>query len=154
MPEDRKTEFNTDWYEIWMEQSKEYFAEAANNMSALFDKNTFMNPEKHTQQINEWMSKLKSNWQFSEPNEAQPSMQVYWARLEKMYNEALALMMSEWNKGAEQGKPITNIEDLHKLWLSCCQKIYQQSLQSNVYQESYEKFMEAALNFWQTNLTK
>lgn len=153
MSKESKQDFNTDWYKIWMQQSKEFFDITEKNLKGLFDKNDFVDPEKHREKIDEWLNALKRHWEFPLMQE-QNSFQAYWLTIGKMYNEASELLLKEWIKRAHGDYPVKNFRDLYELWLNCCHEVYQRTLQSKAYQEVYGDFMNAALKFWQATMPK
>jgi hypothetical protein len=152
---DKETKFDyTNWYSLWMEQSKEFFSSAEKNLQGLFSKPSFANPEDHMEQIQNWMSMLKHQWEFPHLTEAQKAYEAYWKMMAKMCNEASDMLLQQWIKRFHQDNPVKNIQELYELWLSCCHEVYQRSMHSKSFQDAYGEFMNAALKFWKSAIPK
>lgn len=154
MDKGKKFDFNTNWYELWMKQSKEFFDSANKNLNELFGANTFANPEDHLKQIQQWLDTLKSQWQFIQLNEQQKAYENYWKSMAKMCTDASDLLLGQWIKRSQEQKPIKDVHELYELWLNCCHQVYEKSMQSKSYQETYSEFMQAALKFWKSTIPK
>lgn len=152
MNKDNPFDIYTYWYDLWMKQSKEFFESANNNLKNMFDqeKESYLNPEEHIKQIQEWLETLKNQWQFIQLNEQQKAYETYWKMMNKMCAEASDMMLSEWMKKTREHQPIKNIHELYELWLNCCNEIYTKAMHSKSYQEAYGEFMNAALKFWKS----
>lgn len=142
------------WYDLWAKQSKEFFESAESNLQAIFGKDSFANPEAHLQQINDWLTAVKKQWQFSQLSEKQKDYQSYIDLMNKMYNDAAKMMMEQWIQRSHEENPVKNIRELYELWLNCCQEVYKKALSKKDYQEAYAEFMNSALKFWQSNMPK
>lgn len=154
MNEKTKTDFNANWYDLWMKQSKDFFDSADTNLKDFFAKGAFSNPEAHLKEINAWLQTLKNQWEFTQLTAEQQAYQSYWKIMMQMCNQATDLMLDQWIKRAQNQQPIKTIRELYELWLDCCQQVYQKALQSNAYQKAYMEFMQAAFKFWQTATAK
>lgn len=151
MAKDNEFDFNTNWYELWMKQSKNFFETANENLKDMFEKSKYVNPEDHLKQINQWLEMLKNQWQFIQFTEEQKRYQSQWM---EMCSDASDLMLKQWIKRAQEDNPVKNIRELYELWLNCCHEIYQKLLQSKAYQEPYGEFMNAAMKFWKLSMPK
>lgn len=145
-----KSDFYTNWYELWMKQSQDFFSSAEKNLKGMFEDQSFKNPEAHLKQINEWLETLKTQWEFSQLTDDQKAQQMYWKMMAKMCSDAADRMVSEWIKRSKTDNPIQSIRELYELWLACCQEVYQKALQTKNFQEAYADFMNAAFKFWQS----
>lgn len=146
MNKENKFSFDTNWYELWMKQSKEFFSTAQESW--------FKNPQEHLRQIEQWMDTLKNQWEHSQLTKEQKAYQEYWNMMTKMCTEASDMMLKEWVKRAHDDNSIKTIRELYELWLECCHTVYQKSLQSKAYQEAYGEWMNAATKFWKETLPK
>jgi len=154
MDKEKKTDFNQNWYDIWMKQSQLFFETAEKNLKNMFDTPTPIDPEAHAKEINAWLENLKKQWQFTELNMQQKEYEAYWRMCAKMSNEAAEMILAQWTLRAKEKNPIKNIRELYDLWLDCCEKIYEKAMQSKAYQEAYGDYMNAVLNFWQSTMPK
>lgn len=154
MSKDDKFNINTDWYELWMRQSKEFFESANKNLGDMFMKNDFAHPENHMKQIHAWLEALKSQWQFNPLNEQQKIYENYWKMMAKICNEASDMMVEQWLKRSQQQNPVKDMRELYELWLNCCHEMYQKSLQSKNMQEAYGNMMNAMMQFWRSSMHK
>ncbi len=151
MSKDAKFDFDTNWYDLWMKQSREFFETANENLQTLFENGAFINPEAHMAQINLWVQHLKSQWQIDQFQEKQQkAYEKYWKTMGKMCSDACDMMVDLWIKRARDQNPIRNIRELYELWLNCCNDIYKKSMHSKSYQDVYGEFMNAALKFWKS----
>ena len=144
-----KTDF-TDWYNVWLKQSRAFYESADQNLQGMFNNKTPINPEEHLEQIQAWLASMKNQWDFSQLSDNQKIFADYWQGVAKTCNEACDLLLQEWIKQSKEKKAIRSIKELYDMWLNCCQTIYQQSLQTKAYQESYGDFMNAAMTFWKS----
>jgi len=144
----------TDWYELWMKQSQDFFTTANKNLKDLFEKNGFVKPEEHADQINQWLENLKKQWETFQVSHEQQAYQSYWKMMTQLSDDAFNLMMQQWKKRNEESKPIKNIQELYELWLNCCREVYQKSLQAHSVQEAYTDFMNSAVKFWTAAMNK
>ncbi|OGT59482.1 MAG: hypothetical protein A3F14_02960 [Gammaproteobacteria bacterium RIFCSPHIGHO2_12_FULL_43_28] len=147
-------DFNTNWYELWMNQSNQFFETANDKLKDLFGKNKFVNPEDHLQQINEWMEKLKSQWEGNRLTPDQRAFESYWKTMSKMCSDATELMLNQWIKRSREDNPIKTVRELYELWLSSCNEVYQRSLQSKAFQDAYGEFMQSAFKYWKLAAAK
>lgn len=154
MNKEDKVHFDTNWYELWMKQSKEFFESADKNLKEIFGKHSIANPEEHLKQVEQWLETLKKQWESSQLTKEQKAYQEYWKMMAKMYSDASDMMLQEWIKRSHHDNAIKNIRELYELWIQCCHSVYQKSLQSNAYQEAYGDFMNAAIKFWKDMITK
>lgn len=139
---------NTDWYEFWMKQNKEFISSAEKNLRDMFSKGEFVNPEDHLQQINKWLESLKQQWQFSQLMHEQKMYQEYWKMVGKFYSDASDMLLAQWIKRTHEKKPLKSIQELYDLWLKCCQEIWQKTQSGKSSQEAYGEWMQAAQKFW------
>ena len=151
---DKDSHFNTNWFELWMKQSKEFFESADKNLKNVFDKDSIGKPEEHLKQINEWLETLKKQWEFTQLTAEQKAYQTYWKMMSDMCKEASDKMVEQWIKRSHDKDPIKNVQELYELWLSCCHDVYQKWLKSKAYQDVYTEFMNAALKFWKDSVPK
>lgn len=147
-------DFNTNWYDLWMKQSKDFFTSADDNLKDMFSKGTYANPQDHLEQINEWLEKLKHQWEFTQLTEEQKVYQTYWKTMSKMCSDASDMMVEQWIKRSQEKNPIKTVHELYELWLNCCHEIYQKSVKSKAYQDAYGEFMNAAFKFWKSAMPK
>ncbi|RDI40080.1 poly(R)-hydroxyalkanoic acid synthase subunit PhaE [Aquicella lusitana] len=153
---DKESQFDThsNWYELWMQQSRQFFEITEKNLKDLFTENTLANPEEHLKQIYQWLEMLKKQWEFSQLSEEQKAYHLYWMMISRMYNEALDMTVNRWINRSRENNPVKNVRELYDLWLTCCHEVYQQSLMTKTYQEAYGEFMNATFKFWQSALSK
>ncbi|MFZ2315874.1 MAG: poly(R)-hydroxyalkanoic acid synthase subunit PhaE [Gammaproteobacteria bacterium] len=144
-----KTDF-TDWYSLWLKQSRAFYESANQNLQGMFDKNAHVNPEEHAEKIQEWFESMKKQWDVGALPQDQKIFAEYWQDVAKTCNEACDMLLQEWIKRSKQNDPVKSIKELYEMWLNCCQNIYQQSLQNHSYQEAYGNFMNAAMKFWKS----
>lgn len=149
-----KFDFNTDWYDLWMKQSKGFFESAEQNLKGMFTTDAYNHPQDHMQQINEWMEKLKKQWQFTPLDEKQNAYINYWKVMTKMCTDASEMMVNQWMQRSKENNPVKNIRELYEMWLNCCNQVYGNAMHSKSYQETYGEFMNAAINFWKSALPK
>ncbi len=154
MVKEKKPGLNTEWYDLWMKQSKEFFDSANKNLQDMFEPGAFAKPEDHLKQINQWLETLKNQWKFTQFSEQQKAYENYWKMMSKMCNDASDMMLDKWMERSREDKPIKNIRELYELWLNCCQEIYKKSMVSKDFQEAYGEFMNAALHFWKSTMPK
>ena len=149
MDKDKNTDF-INWYDLWMKQSKYFYESADKHLKDMFAKGALGNPEDHLKQVNEWLETLKKQWQFANLSEEQKAFANYWQTMSKMCSDGADLMMQQWIKRFQDKDPIKNTHELYELWLSCCHEVYQKSLQTKSYQDTYGEFMNTAMKFWKS----
>lgn len=132
-------------YELWMEQSKDFFTTSEEYLNGLFKENKIVNPEEHIAHIETWINMMKQQWQMTE---AGHELQDYWNTMTRICSDAADLMLDEWRRSMHDEIPIQNIQQLYQLWLNCCHEIYQRSVHSKVFQDAYGEFMNRAFYFW------
>lgn len=154
MDKEKTFDFSTNWYEVWMKQSKQFFETADKNLKGMFEKGSSVNPEDHLKQIQQWLDNLKAQWQFTQLTEQQRKYENYWKMMIHMCNEASELMLQEWIKRAHEPNPVKNIHDLYELWLNCCQKVYEKSMHTPHHQDFYGDYMNAVIQFWKSSIPK
>jgi Poly(R)-hydroxyalkanoic acid synthase subunit (PHA_synth_III_E) len=154
MDKENKFDFNTNWYDLWMKQSKEFFDSADKNLKDVFGHGAAANPEDHLKQIQQWLETLKNQWQFAQLNEQQRAYETYWKSMMKMCSDASDKMLSEWIKRSHDNNPIKNVQELYELWLNCCHEVYQKAMHTKSHQEVYGEMMDAALKFWKSAIPK
>lgn len=154
MGKENESDLYTQWYQLWMEQSKNFLSSADENLKGIFEKSTAVNPEEHLKQIHAWLESLKQQWNFAQLSEEQKAYTNYWQQMSAMYQEASEKIVEEWIKRFKSGDPIKNTHELYELWLKCCHEIYQKSLHTKTYQEAYGEFMNAAMKFWKSSMPK
>ena len=147
-------DFNTNWYDLWMKQSKQFFETANDNLQDMFTKNKFVKPEDNLQQINVWLDKLKSQWENNQLTDEQKPFEAYWKMMSKMCSDATELMLNQWIKRSQEDNPIKTIRELYELWLSSCHEVYQKSLQSKAFQDAYNEFTQSAFKYWKLAVAK
>lgn len=152
--ENEKFEFNTNWYDLWMKQSKEFFDSAEKNLQGMFKPGVQVNPQEHMEQINSWINSLKHQWQFTKLNDQQKAYENYWNVMTKMCTDASDMMMKQWMQRSKDNNPVRSVRDLYELWLNCCNEVYRSAMHSKSYQEAYGEFMNAAIHFWKSSLPK
>lgn len=145
---------NTNWYEMWMKQSKDFYSSADSNLKDMFSKGAFEKPEDHLKQINKWIETLKSQWEFSQLTSEQKMYQTYVKMMGKMCSDASDMMVEQWIKRSHEENPVKSIRELYELWLNCCHEVYQKSLQSKAYQDVYGELMNGAFKFWKETMPK
>lgn len=149
-----KTDFTTDWYSLWMQQSKDFFESANENLKTFFDQGKPFNPEENMKIVQEWMDKVKEQWQVIPLNEQQRAYEPYWMWMTKMCNDAMDRMVQEWINRSRENNPVDNIRDLYEMWLKSCRDVFDHAMRSKNYQQAYGDMMNAALKFWQTSVPK
>ena len=140
--------FNADWYQMWMEQSKEFYTSAEKNLKDLFNQKSTPDPQDHIKQIQAWLDALKSQWNVMNMSSEHQSNEKYWKAMAALSAEASELMMKKWIQRTQEGKPIHDVRELYELWLTCCQEVYAKAIRTPNYQEMYGEFMNAVMNFW------
>lgn len=152
--DETKFDFNNNWYDLWMKQSKEFFETAEKNLKGIFDQKNFANPEEHLTEIRHWLDMMKSQWQFVQLNEQQKAFEKYWQTMSKMCTDAYDLMIEKWVARTRANNPVKDVHELYELWLNCCQEVYQKSMHSQTYQDAYGEYMNAALKYWKSVMPK
>ena len=140
----------SEWYQLWMQQSKNFFTSVEGSLDDLPN----FNPKENIQQINAWLETLKTQWQYHNMSSEQQFSHTYFQLLEKMYNHSIERFLAEWIKRYEDNNPIQNTRDLYEMWLSCCQEEFQRMLATPSYQKAYAMFLNAGLKVWQDTLKK
>ena len=151
---DSKPQFDPEWYELWMKQTKDFFDTANKSLKDLFAQGSPVDPQQHLKQIDEWLDSLKAQWQSTQLTTDQKAYEAYWKMMSKMYMEATDLMLAQWIKRTQDHQPVTSIRELYDLWLNSCHQVYQKSLQSKSYQDVYGELMNATLKFWKSAIPK
>ena|SRR3990167_10455630 len=141
---------HTDWYALWMKQSKIFFDTANENLQDIFTTEKLIRPEEHLAQIQNWMENLNRQWGVHQPADDQEAYQAYWRMMARMCNDASALLLDQWMQRSREDNPIKTIRELYELWLSCCHDVYQRSVRSKNYQDMYGDLMNASIKFWQS----
>lgn len=154
MDKNEKFNFNANWYDLWMKQSKEFFTTADKTLKDMFGTASFANPEDHLEKIRQWQEMLKHQWQFMPLDEQQKAYENYWKMMAKMCMDACDKMVEQWIKRTHENKPIKNINELYELWLNCCNDIYVQAMKTKHFQDAYGEFMNAALKYWKSSMPK
>lgn len=137
-----------DWYEIWTKQSKAFFDSANENLQHVFSNHTQMNAEEQFEKIQRWLEQLKKQWQMQAFNSEQANASTYWTTILQMFNEASEQLMRKWTERQQQHDPIKNVHDLYELWLNCCHDVYQKTMKTHSYQETYANLMNQAFQYW------
>lgn len=132
-------------YELWMEQSKDFFSTSDKYLKSLFAEHKTVNPEEHLEHIQTWMNMMKQQWQMAQ---AAHEYKDYWNTMTHICNDAADLMLEEWRRSMRDKEPVQNIQELYQLWLNCCHEIYQRSVHTQAFQDSYGEFMNRAFYFW------
>lgn len=144
--------YYTDWYNIWMQQSKVFFDSANENLKNFFNQEKPFDPSAHMRQIENWLSELKKQWQMATWNMDMTSYSDYLTMMNKMMNDATDLMLKIWVKKTNAHEPINNVHDLYALWLNCCHDTYQKYMHSQDFQKAYGDFMNTLFKLWKANL--
>ncbi len=145
---------NTEWYELWMKQSKTFFDITEKNLKNLFEKGGNLHPEDHMKEINVWLENLKKSWQWQPIEEQQKAYENYSKMMSKMWIDASDMLMQQWMLRTKEKQPIHSMRELYELWLNCCHEVYTKAMHSKSYQEAYGEFMNAAVHFWKSALSK
>lgn len=151
---DSKLNFDANWYDLWMKQSKDFFESANKNLSGMFDKTPKPNPEDHMEQINNWLDALKSQWQYASLNEQQKAYENYWKMMFKMCSDASDMMVQQWIQRSKSDNPVNNVRELYEMWLNCCNEVYNKGMHSKSFQDAYGEMMNATIHFWKSVLQK
>lgn len=151
---DAKMNMNSNWYDLWMQQNKDFFASAEKNLHGMFEQGKQTKPEDHMQQINQWLETLKSQWQNSTLTEQQKAYENYWRMMSKMCSDASDMMVKQWMQRSQQNNPVNSIRELYDLWLNCCNEIYTKGMHSKSYQDAYGELMNATIHFWKSVMQK
>lgn len=138
-------------YELWMDQSREFFTTADEYLKNMFSKNMSVDPEENIERIQSWLKVMKQNWNTTQSEKDQKD---YWQAMTKICNEAADLMLQEWIRLGRDNKPVNSIQDLYQLWMRCCSDVYQRSLLTKNFQDAYGDFMNTAFNFWNNAVPK
>jgi hypothetical protein len=156
MDQNREHPFHyyTQWYELWMRQTKAFFSSAEENLKNLLANHAAVDPEDHVQQINQWIESLKKQWKFDPLNEQQRAYEQYWNMMAKLCSDASDLLLQQWIKQFKKKEPIRNVRELYELWLNCCHEVYNKAMHSRQYQEAYGDLLNAAIHFWKTAAPK
>jgi len=154
MAKEKKSDFNANWYDLWMKQSKDFFENANKNLQDMFVSGAFAHSEDHRQQINQWMEMLKNQWNVTQFTEQQKAFKSYWKIMSQMCNDAADMMLDKWIQRSREDQPVKNTRELYELWLNCCQEVYKKSMSAKDFQEAYGEFMNATLHFWKSALPK
>ena len=154
MAKDKAFDFGENWSDLWMKQSKLFFERAEKNLKELFSGESTVNPEIHMKQIEQWIEMLKAQWGLFELNEQQAGYEAYWRLMSTMCNEASQMMLDQWIKRSRHQDPIKNIRELYELWLNCCNEVYEKTMQTKAYQETYNDYLKAVLQFWKSAIPK
>ncbi len=154
MVKEKKMEFNTDWYESWMKQSKEFFDSANKNVKNVFPQDGFTTPDENLKQMNQWVEMLKKQWQMTQLMEQQKAFEAYLKMTTKMCNESADMLLEQWIKRSKEKNPVKSMQDLYELWVDCCKEIYKKSMTSKDFQQLYDQYMNAMLQFWKSAMPK
>ena len=148
---EKEKNFNayTDWYDLWMKQSKNFFESANDHLENFFsDKEKYTHPEEHLRQIHAWLDILKKQWQSTPLSGEQKLYEKYIKIMNEMVMEASDRMVELWIKRSHTDHPIKSIHELYAVWLDCCHDIYTNAMRSQTFQEAYGDWMNATLKFW------
>lgn len=151
---DEKTKFDTDWYDLWMQQSKQFFAATEQHLHDMFDKYQQFDPKQNTHQVQAWLDMLKQNWQAGVMGGQQKAFEMYYNMMMKMYNESANMMLEQWKQRYEEQNPIKNASELYELWLNCCNEVYKNNLNNNVYQQNFADMINTMAKFWKSMIPK
>jgi hypothetical protein len=133
------------WYELWMNQNKEFFNTTQKNLQGLFGADKVINPEEHLNQINQWLEQLKKQYQMVN---VQQKYQTYWQLMSEIYIQACDLMLKEWMNRTKENNPIKDTHDLYELWLNCCHEEYKKAMHTDEFQKVFVDSMNATFKFW------
>ena len=147
-------DFNFNWMDFWMQQSKIFFDTANQYLQGAFEPNTHFNPSEHMKQIQQWLDALKAQWQSVTMTPEQKAYEAYWDVMTKLMNEASDLMVKQWIKQNKHEKPIESITELYEIWLNACHEVQQRMMHSAPYQQAYGELMNAAFKFWNSASAK
>ncbi len=140
----------TDWYSIWLNQSRAFYESANKHLQKLFETNQSVNPEEHAEQVHEWLESMKKQWDFSHLSKNQEIFAQYWQSIAQVSAEAGDMLLQEWIRRTRENDPVKSTKELYEMWLACCQSIYQESLKNQKYQEAYGDFVNTAMKFWKS----
>lgn len=149
-----ETKFNTDWYDLWMQQSKQFFTATEQNLNDILSKQHNFDPNQNMKQVQAWLDLLKQNWQAGAMFGQQKAFESYYNMMMKMYNESASMMMEQWKQRYQEQNPIKDTRELYELWLDCCNEVYQKNMKSNVYQQNFAEVINAMVKFWKSMLPK
>jgi hypothetical protein len=137
------------WYELWMQQSTQFFESAQTHLQSLFSQTETLDPEKCQQQIQQWLTIMKQQWAMA-ASTVQPQYQPYTNMMISVCTSAADLLMNEWKRRAKSENPVTDIRELYELWLDCCQTEYKKALHTASVHEAYSDMLNSALKIWKT----
>lgn len=153
MTQQNKVEFDpTQWYQLWMKQSQDFFQTAEANLKDIFEKQA--SHEMQQKQMQAWLDAMKKQWEFSSLTPEQQQYQAYWQNMIKLCNEAGEMLLKEWTRRVQENQPINSVRDLYETWLNCCGSVYKKNLQTPDYQAMYGQMMGAAFEFWKKSMPK
>lgn len=145
---------NTDWQQLWTDQSKIFMDTANKNFEDLFAKNAQLNPEQYQEQIQEWVANMNKQWADIYKNCGDTDQAKYWEAMAQTSKQASEMMLEQWMKRAQQDDPIKSVKELYELWLSSCHDIYMKNIQSNAYQQMYGDMLNDAMKYWKSGINK
>jgi hypothetical protein len=152
--QDEKINIDSNWYDLWTQQSKSFFESAEKNLKGVFDQGGTVKPEDHMQQINSWLDSLKNQWQGHGMMDQQKVYEHYGRMMNKMCTDATDMMMQQWMQRSHQSNPVQNVRELYELWLNCCNEVYSKGMHSKEFQDAYGDLMNATINFWKSMMQK
>jgi hypothetical protein len=154
MNKESQKDMYQEWYELWTKQSKAFFDSANENLQHLFSNHSQLKPEDQFEKMQEWLNQLKQQWQKQAFSSDQKNTAAYWSSTLQMFNEAAEQMLQKWAERQHNNDSIKNVHDLYELWLNCCHEVYQKSLKTSSYQETYTNLMNQALQYWKNFIPK
>lgn len=140
----------TDWYSIWLNQSRAFYESANQHLQKLFETQQEFNPEEHADQVKAWLESMKKQWDFTNLSKNQGDFAQYWQSIAQVSAEASDMLLQEWIKRAREHNPVKSTKELYEMWLNCCQSIYQESLKNEQYHHNYSDFVNTAMKFWKS----
>src|SRR3990167_5869891 len=98
-------------YELWMEQSQDFFSTSDKYLKGLFLSSKTVNPDDHLEHIQTWMNMMKQQWQTVQ---AGHEFQEYWNTMTRICSDAADLMLEVWRRSLRDQQPIQNIQELYQ----------------------------------------
>jgi hypothetical protein len=151
MKNEQQKQFDfSNWYDLWMEQSKIFFDSTDKNLKNLFNQQTAVNPEEHLEQINAWAETIKNHWQSLKLTAELQAYENYFKSVSTMCIDASNMMVQKWIERYKENRPIKNNRELYELWLESCHEVYQAAMHEKTFQIMYGDFMNSTIHYWKT----
>lgn len=150
MEKENTFDFNTNWYELWMKQSKQFFEIAEKNFKDIFDTHDHSHTDDHFDKMQQWIDMLKQQWRFMQLHDQQKAYEAYWTLMGKMYSDAYEMLLQQCMQRKSEDNPVKNMREFYEIWLNCCHDVYERSMKSKMHQSAYGEFLNATLKYWKT----